>query len=436
MAGGTSRAMSVAELNRTARSLLERGLPLVQVAGEVSGVARPSSGHVYFSLKDGQAQVRCVLWKGRAAAQSFLPRDGDAVEVRAGVTLFEARGDYQLNVESVRRAGAGALYEAFVRLKERLGHEGLFDASRKRALPVFPRAIGIVTSPDAAALRDVVTTLKRRAPMIPLVLYPVPVQGERAAPAIAAALAEANRRADVDLLLVCRGGGSIEDLWAFNEEIVARAVVASSLPVVSGVGHETDFTICDFAADLRAATPTAAAELCAPAATELLARLAGGALALARAAADRVATLRQRLDWSTRELVAPQVRLEAQKKHLEYLARRLASAAQLRLSAMAARADRVAAALRAPDSARWRERLAGQRRSLAFAARAEGTERARRLAALKDALGHLDPQRVLLRGYSLVRDAEGRLVRDAALLATGDLLAIDFANGSAKARVE
>ncbi|MFN0162298.1 MAG: exodeoxyribonuclease VII large subunit [Burkholderiales bacterium] len=431
-----SRAMSVAELNRAARGLLERGLPLVRVSGEVSGVARPASGHVYFSLKDGQAQVRCVLWKGRAAAQSFLPRDGDAVEVRAGVTLFEARGDYQLNVESVRRAGAGALFEAFVRLKERLGREGLFEASRKRTLPAFPRAIGIVTSPDAAALRDVVTTLKRRAPMIPLVLYPVPVQGERAAPAIAAALAEANRRAEVDVIIVCRGGGSIEDLWTFNEEVVARAVASSDLPVVSGVGHETDFTICDFAADLRAATPTAAAELCAPAARQLFDRLGQSAAALARAAADRVADLRQRLDWATRELVAPQARLETQRTQLGHMARRLASAAQIRVRALAARADRAGAALRPPATGRLSERLAAQRRSLLFAAQAAGAQRARRLAGLSDALGHLDPQRVLLRGYSLVRDTQGRLVRDAAELAAGDRLAVDFAKGHARVRVE
>lgn len=431
-----TQAMSVAELNRAVRGLLERGLPLVRVAGEVSGLARPASGHVYFSLKDGQAQVRCVLWKGRAAAQSFLPRDGDAVEVRAGVTLFEARGDYQLNVETVRRAGAGALFEAFVRLKDRLGREGLFDSSRKRALPAFPRAIGILTSPDAAALRDVVTTLRRRAPMIPLVLYPVPVQGERAAPAIAAAMAEANRRAEVDLIIVCRGGGSIEDLWAFNEEVVARAVASSDLPVVSGVGHETDFTICDFAADLRAATPTAAAELCAPAVTDLLTRLGASALALARAAADQVATMRQRLDWAARELVAPQVRLEAQRAHLEHLVRRLAGAAQLRVRTLASGLDRTGAGLRAPASARLRERLAAQRRSLAFAARAAGAERMRRLGGLRDALGHLDPRRVLLRGYSLVRDEKGQLVRDAAGLAAGDRLAVDFAKGRARVRVE
>jgi exodeoxyribonuclease VII large subunit len=428
--------MSVAELNRAARGLLERGLPLVRVAGEVSGLARPASGHVYFTLKDGTAQVRCVLWKGRAAAQSYLPLDGDAIEVRAGVTLFEVRGDYQLNVESLRRAGAGALFEALLRLKDKLSREGLLDPERKRALPGFPRAIGVLTSPDAAALRDVATTLRRRAPMLPVVVYPVPVQGERAAPAIAAALAEANRRAEVDVLIVCRGGGSIEDLWAFNEEGVARAVAGSVIPVVSGVGHETDFTICDFAADLRAPTPTAAAELAAPSVERLMGALAETAAALARAGATRFAVLRQRLDWAARELTSPQARVAAQRARLAQLAVRLAGAA--REHAARARHDLAGAAagLRAPALTVRRERFTGLRRRMEFAAYSAGAARARRLAALRNALGHLDPNRVLARGFSLVRDARGQLVRDAAALGPGDRLAVEFARGSAAVRVE
>ncbi|HWJ93360.1 MAG TPA: exodeoxyribonuclease VII large subunit, partial [Telluria sp.] len=253
--------LSVTALNQQVARLLERTFPLVWIGGEVSNFTRASSGHWYFTLKDDAAQVRAVMFRGRAQFAGFTPREGDKVEVRALVTLYGARGDYQINVEAIRRAGVGALYEAFLRLKEKLSAQGLFDQERKRALPLFTRSIGIVTSPQAAALRDVLTALRRRAPHVNIVLYPAPVQGQYAADKISDAIMTASRRAEVDVLLVCRGGGSIEDLWAFNEEVLARAIAASAVPVVSGVGHETDFTIADFVADLRAPTPSAAAEL-------------------------------------------------------------------------------------------------------------------------------------------------------------------------------
>ena len=303
---------SVSDLNRRARQLLEGGIGRVHVRGEISGFTRAASGHVYFSLKDAAAQVRCALWRSKAGALAFEPKNGDAVEVRAAVTLFEARGEYQLSVESMRRAGAGALFEQFLRLKEKLAAEGLFDAERKRALPALPRGIGVVTSLQAAALRDVVTTLARRAPMIPVVLYPAPVQGEGAAAALAAAVNTAGARAAADgieVLIVCRGGGSMEDLWAFNEEVLARAIAACALPVVSGVGHETDFTIADWAADVRAPTPTAAAELASPAREDLRAQVAALALALARAAQRHLDAAQQRLDWLARALTPPSARL-------------------------------------------------------------------------------------------------------------------------------
>jgi exodeoxyribonuclease VII large subunit len=251
----------VSLLVSSARLLLERHLGLAWISGEISGCTRAASGHFYFTLKDATAQVRCVFFRQKSQRLDFALRDGLAVEVRATATIYETRGEFQLNVQTVRLAGLGALYERLVQLKAKLDAAGWFAPSRKRAPPAFPRAIGIVTSTRAAALRDVLTTLARRCPAVRIVVYPAAVQGDGAAHEIAAAIAAANKRAEVDLLIVCRGGGSFEDLWAFNEEAVARAVFTSALPVISGVGHETDFTICDFVADVRAPTPTGAAAL-------------------------------------------------------------------------------------------------------------------------------------------------------------------------------
>src|SRR4029453_2547899 len=259
-----SAVVPVSLLVGSARLILERQLGLLWVSGEVSNFTRAASGHCYFNLKDSNAQVRCVFFRYKAQFANFALKDGLSIEVRATPSIFEPRGEFQLNVETVRLAGVGALYERFERLKARLSAAGFFAAARKRTLPAFPRAIGIVTSPRAAALRDVVTTIARRWPALSVIIYPTAVQGGGAAAEIAAAIATANAHARVDILIVARGGGSIEDLWAFNEEIVAHAVYGSAIPVVSGVGHETDFTICDFVADVRAPTPTGAATLAAP----------------------------------------------------------------------------------------------------------------------------------------------------------------------------
>ncbi len=256
--------LPVSLLVSSARLILERHLGLCWVSGEISNFTRAASGHCYFNLKDDQAQVRCVFFRHKAQHAGFALKDGLQVEVRATPSIYEARGEFQLNVEVVRLAGVGALYERFARLKARLEAAGWFAEERKRPLPAHPRAVGIVTSLRAAALRDVLTTLRRRWPALPVIIYPAGVQGASAAPELAAAIRTANARAEVDVLIVCRGGGSIEDLWPFNEEIVAQAIFDSALPVVSGVGHETDFTICDFVADVRAPTPTAAAELVSP----------------------------------------------------------------------------------------------------------------------------------------------------------------------------
>lgn len=291
-----SEVLSVSALTRSVRDLLEHRYPLLWVAGEISNLTAARSGHLYFSLKDELAQVRCVMFRGRNQALDWSPQDGMKVEVQALLTLYEARGDFQLNVEAMRRAGVGALFEAFLRLREQLGKEGLFDPAAKRDLPRFPRAVGVVTSLHAAALHDVLTTLARRNPALSVIVYPVPVQGEGAAERIAAALRTAGARRDCDVLILCRGGGSIEDLWSFNDEKVARAIRACPLPVVTGIGHEIDFTIADFAADRRAATPTAAAELVSPARKELAASIAGLAERLRACLARRLEDRAQQLD--------------------------------------------------------------------------------------------------------------------------------------------
>ncbi|MGH8851094.1 MAG: exodeoxyribonuclease VII large subunit [Casimicrobiaceae bacterium] len=427
----------VSLLVSSARLLVERQLGLAWISGEISGFTRAASGHCYFMLKDEQAQVRCVLFRHKAQLLDVALSDGAAVEVRATPTIYEARGEFQLNVETVRLAGLGALYERFARLKARLDAAGWFRPERKRALPAFPRAAGIVTSRHAAALRDVLATLRRRAPGLAVVLYPAPVQGGGAVAGIAAAIAAANAHAAVDVLIVCRGGGSIEDLWAFNEEDVARAVFESRIPVVSGVGHETDFTICDFVADARAPTPTAAAALAAPD-HGALRRHAQAVGARWQHAVARALELRmQRIDLISRRLVHPAARMARQAALFRGLAGRLARAAALAQSSrrrdLADHAQAFVRLIRAPLPAhasldggrdRWRRAAAGR---IALSAQ--------RSDACAQSLRHLNPQAVLDRGYSIVTDGSGAVVQDAARLAIGERLHARFARGEADAAV-
>jgi exodeoxyribonuclease VII large subunit len=380
--------LSVSALLRSVRETLERRFPLAWIGGEISNFRPASSGHWYFTLKDEAAQVDCVMFRGRAAALDWEPAEGMRVEARALVTLYEPRGRFQLNVEHMRRAGLGPLYERFLKLKAQLEKEGLFDAAAKREIPAFPKTIGVVTSRQAAALRDVLTTLQRRNPSIPVIVYPVPVQGEGAAAKIAQMLAVANSRAECDVLLLVRGGGSIEDLWQFNEEAVARAIRASMIPVVVGVGHETDVTIADFAADRRAPTPTAAAEMVSPPREELLARVAELAQRATREALRRIEYAMQTVDALSRRLVHPRERLRTSRQLLEQLAARLSSGAARRLDNFAAQ-----------------------------------------LAQLKAGLVSLNPGAVLDRGYSLTRNASGEVVADAARVAEGERLTTTLAKG-------
>ncbi len=411
-----NRVFSVRELNFSVKQLLENGLPLMWVRGEISNFVCAASGHWYFSLKDEQAQVRCVMFRHKNQYLDWLPKNGVQVEVLALATLYEARGEFQLTLEQMRPAGLGALFEAFERLKRKLEDEGLFDAARKRPLPFLPMQIGIVTSPQAAALRDVLTTLSRRMPGIPVVLYPTPVQGEGAAQKIAQAIRLAGERAECDVLLLCRGGGSIEDLWAFNEEVVARAIAASPIPVVSGVGHETDFTIADFVADQRAATPTAAAQLIVPEQQELQQRLRHAAQRLARGRQRQFERVMQQLDFLQRRLVHPAQRIGQQAQHLGQLRQRLYRAR--------------------PDLAQLGARSTEQGRRLLEAMQRTLDRHNVRLHGLQQHLLHLDPHQVLARGYSMVRDEHGAIVSDSAGLATGARLDITFARGWARAELK
>lgn len=428
--------LSVSELNQVVRTLLEQTIPLTWISGEISNLTRASSGHLYFTLKDADAQVRCTLWRNKAQLLGFRPENGQKVEARALVSLYEARGEYQLNVETLRQSGQGRLFERFLELKQKLETEGLFASDRKRPLPAFPRRIALVTSPQAAALRDVLSTLARRAPQVSLYLFPSPVQGEGAGAQIARALADA-ADSDADLIILCRGGGSLEDLWAFNEEVVARAIRASHLPVISGVGHETDFTISDFAADLRAPTPTAAAELACPDRQSLQEKLATLTRRLQHSQSQRLGQWAQRLDGLAARLPSPgrqlqtrQTRLlelrgrlhqsmghqlEREARKLQHQAYRLASQ-QPDLTGRQASLERLGLRLRHG----WQHYLERQQMQLGQAAQG---------------LRQLDPHAVLSRGYAMVFSPQGKSIHDAGELQTGDSLKVIFAKGEALALV-
>ncbi len=431
---GTPSVLTVSALNQAVARMLERNFPLTWVSGEISNFTRAASGHWYFTLKDDSAQVRAVMFRGRAQYAGFSPREGDKVEVRALVTLYAPRGDYQLNVEAIRRAGVGNLYEAFLQLKEKLNAEGLFDPLRKRPLALFARAIGIVTSPQAAALRDILSTLRRRAPHVRVILYPTPVQGEGAGQKIAQAIAAASARAEVDTLLVCRGGGGIEDLWSFNEEVVARAIAACSMPVISGVGHETDFTIADFAADLRAPTPTAAAEMAAAPRADWLATLEAHADDLTRALRRRLADTAQTLDWLSRRLVSPAAYIAHERLKLGSLQTRLAHATRMPLSQarFALRHLQTRLSSQLPQTAPHRQRLAQDARRLSTRMTTLTSQRRQALNALAAQLELLNPQRTLERGYAMVIDGKGRIVRAPKDLHPRETVTMRLAQGSAE----
>ena len=429
--------LPVALLVSSARLILERHLGVVWVSGEISNLFRAPSGHLYFTLKDATAQVKCAMFRSKAQLVGFPLRDGLAVEVRALPSIYDQRGEFQLSVDAVRHEGLGALYERFARLKAKLEAAGWLAPERKRALPPFPRAVGIVTSPRGAAVFDVITTLKRRWPALRVIVYPAAVQGETAAAEIAQAISVANARAEVDVLIVCRGGGSIEDLWAFNEENVARAIHGSRLAIVSAVGHETDFTISDFVADLRAPTPTSAATLITPDCGEYCRRAEQLAGRLARSGMHMVAVQTQRADRASRRLVHPAARLARQRERLVELASRLARcwtrlSAHRRTSLNAAH-GRLLREFRTPLA--QSARLAVARRSLAGAGHERLARATRRVGELAQSLAHLNPQGVLERGYAIVLTPDQEIVVDSAQLKRNDTVTLTLARGRAAAIV-
>jgi len=436
------RIYKVSELNREVRELLECHFLLVWLEGEVSNLARPASGHVYFSLKDQQAQIRCALFRNRARLSQTPLSNGQHIRVRARISLYEPRGDYQLIIEHWETAGEGALRQAFDALRTRLEQEGLFALERKRKPPSLPERIGLITSPNGAALHDVLSVLKRRFPALPVLLYPAQVQGEGAAERIVQALELASRRQDCDVLLLVRGGGSLEDLWTFNEEVVARAIAACTIPVISGVGHESDVTIADFVADVRAATPSAAAELISPDRAVLLARLQQlerrlQALTQAGLQQQRslLAQLGQRL-----ERQRPEHRLQQQAQRLDELEQRLQRAITARLRGLQQQHSGLHARLigHAPRQrllhARQHRQTLAQRLHQAM----QGILVAQRqnLSSQAQALHNLSPLQTLQRGYAIVRTADGRVLRRAVQAQPGDRVEALLGEGRLFCKVE
>jgi exodeoxyribonuclease VII large subunit len=432
---------SVSRLTREVRVLLERGLGVVWIEGELSNFSQPASGHWYFSLKDRDAQLRCAMFRMKNALVGFTPRAGMQVLIRGRISVYEARGEYQLIAEHLEEAGVGALKREFERLKARLAAEGLFAPERKRALPRFPRRIGVITSPSGAALHDILHVLARRYPPAAVLIYPTLVQGADAAPALVAALTSASARAECDVLILARGGGSLEDLWAFNDERVARAIHASAVPVVAGVGHEVDFTIADFVADLRAPTPSGAAELVAPDGAAWLhtvgrtaQRLQGAMRRELQVSVARFAASAHRL-----QLAHPGVRLQQQMQRLDDTSQRLAGAVRASLQRDRLRLLEVRGRLlrRSPEH-RVREFVArqqGARGRLDQAVKALLARATHRLALAQRSLDTVSPLATLTRGFAIVTRADGTLVTDATALRVDDEIEARLARGSVAARV-
>jgi exodeoxyribonuclease VII large subunit len=435
------RIYSVAELSLEIKGLLERRFPDVWVTGEVSNCRGAASGHLYFTLKDDKAQIRAVCFRNQARYLKFRPQDGISVIARGHLSVYEARGEYQLYVDYLEPAGIGALQLAFEQLKQKLAAEGLLDAARKKPLPLLPRTVGVVTSPTGAAIRDILRVLKRRFPSMNVLLYPVKVQGEGAAEEIAEGIRYFNQHGAAEVLIVGRGGGSLEDLWAFNEEVVARAIAASEIPIISAVGHETDFTIADFAADLRAPTPSAAAELVVRRKEDLVAELRDRTRRLTQSVRLVIAEARQRLAGLRMHYV-----FKAMLDRVGERARRVddAVAEMTRLMREKLVASRQSLLHASAGIVRYDfrralmlERAGLDERHLKFqtAFARLVSERRNRLRHIETLLTERSPRTILDRGYSITRDAQGHIVRDASQVAVGDDLSIRLARGELGATV-
>ena len=436
------KAISVSELNRKAKTLIESEIATIWVEGEISNLARPASGHIYFSLKDNTAQLRCAWFRGRQHNKSVTFKNGDQVLAFGKVSIFEARGEFQLIVEQLELAGEGALRQQFEALKQKLAKQGLFDQDKKKTLPKLPTSIGVISSPSGAAIRDILTVLRRRFPAIPVVIYPTAVQGDTAAPQIAAAIEAASRRAECDLLIVGRGGGSLEDLWPFNEAIVAHAIASSPIPTISAVGHETDITIADFVADVRAPTPSGAAELSVPDQTEWTRQFA--------TLLERITLLGQRhiderfqtLDWLGKRLIqsSPASIVQRQKDWLKSLERVMRGAMQHRLANIQVNlgVSRTRLLKESPGTAVQQHitNVNEFKLRLELATRKTIENLGARTKLAKRALDAINPQATLDRGYSIISDAKtGQLITDSIQASVGSNIKVMLARGRLEAAI-
>lgn len=433
---------SVSELNFTVRSLLESEFPLLWVEGEISNLSQPSSGHKYFTLKDAKAQVSCAMFKGRNQFLRFRPENGQQVLVRARVSLYEARGNFQLLVEHMEEAGDGALQREFERLKAQLAKQGLFDEDRKKPLPELPERIGIITSTTGAAIRDVLSVLQRRFPAIPVLIYPVSVQGDAAAPQIVEQLQRASQRKDCDVLLLVRGGGSLEDLWPFNDERVARAIADCDIPIISGVGHEIDFTIADFVADVRAPTPSAAAELISPDQNLYLQRFYACQQRLQQLLLNQIHGRQQQLGWLEKRLQQqhPTSYLQQQSQRLDELEQRLKTSwfygHRLQQHLYRHQLNRLLACSPKLSIHRGQQSLVGLQNRLILAQKSTLQSKRQLLASLSRTLHAVSPLDTLSRGYAIASNSHGKTITDSRQVKAGEPITLRLAKGSLMTRVE
>ena len=427
---------SVTQLNRNVKSLLEQNFFSIQVVGEISNLSRPSSGHLYFSLKDDRAQVRCALFRRQAQSLGFIPENGLQIQATANVSLYEARGDFQLIVNKMQETGDGALQRAYEQLKQKLAEQGFFASEHKKPLPLIPKGIGVITSSSGAAVQDILSVLARRFPAIPVIIYPVMVQGNEAKYAINQAIITANQRKDCDVLILARGGGSLEDLWAFNEEMVAKAIFKSRLPIISGIGHETDTTIADYVADLRTATPTAAAEHCTPDAQQWLGQFQAYEQHLSQLIHNKIQQYSRQLEWLAKNLNQqnPEKQLEIKSQRLDELELRLKVSLQNRLSQANSK-------LKAQQAQLWQyspvhkvQQLNNQyinlNKRLTTSIQTRLHDYQQRFSYLSQTLNIVSPLATLHRGYTLSSDAQGTLVNSTKQLSVGQSINTRLKSGS------
>ena len=388
------KIFSITEINKLVKELLQDNFPSIWVKGEISNFIEASSGHWYFSLKDNGAQVRCTMFRGKNSLVKWIPKNGDLIEAQCNIGLYEQRGEYQLNITSLQQAGLGQLFEEFNKLKQKLDSEGLFDEERKKSLPVHPNCIGVITSPDASVLRDVITTLGRRNKSLRIIVYPTPVQGKAASQGIIDSLKIANQRKEVDALILCRGGGSIEDLWSFNNELVAREIHSSKIPIISAVGHQTDITISDFVADLRAPTPTAAAEIISTSYDELLGNLEYFKSNLFISIQNKIEQLNQRIDLLEKGLISPLQKIVSQNDLILGLKNRMQITINSQLE-------------------KYQEQI----------------------KFYKQNLSHLNPNEILSRGYSIILNQNKKIINNASALSVSDKIKIKFYKGDVEADI-